>query len=209
MSIKHDGGDQWYSSVAIAVGGLLRSAQDGEASGDVSKRVKIGRFARYAGKDMPDDLTVDLLGLLTSVGYKPYAKATVNGLTHREQNAGIVLSLYAVAPRGSYAATGESMGVVLANMRASDSRWNQEPASFEGVLTPIMRADSKEALVWALKNAIRRVNPDSTKIDYPLLVDDLYRFDNGDKIIVKWARDYYAQDYKNHSAKEAKDSKEN
>ena len=207
MSAERSGSTTWRSPVADAVGRLLRSAQEGEAAGDVSKRVRISKFARFAGKDAPVDLTVDLLGLLASAGYKPYASASADGLTRRERNAGIVLSLYAAAPRGSYAETGASMGAVLADLRASDPMWNREPTAFEGVLTPIMKAGSKEALVWALKNAIRRI-PDSMKIDDPLLVDDLTRFDKGEKVIVRWARDYYAQDYKNH-VKETKDSKEN
>lgn len=199
----------WYSPVALAVARLLRSAQEDEAGGDASGRVKINRFARIAGVDMPADLTVDLLELLADAGYKLHDSAAVDGLTRSERNAGVALSLYAVAPRGAYAETGESMGAVLADLRMTDSRWSQEPASFEGVLTPILRADSKEALVWGLKNAIRRIDPEKTKIDYPLLADDLTRFDKGEKIIVKWARDYYAQDYMNHSTKNKEDGKEN
>lgn len=205
-----NGGSVWYSPTVMAVARLLRSAQEDEASGDIAGRVKISRFSRFAGKEPPVDLTVDLLELLTKAGYKPYDNATsIDGLTRSERNAGIALSLYAVAPRGSYAETGESMGAVLADLRMTDSRWSQEPASFEGVLTPILRADSKEALVWGLKNAIRRIDPEKTKIDYPLLADDLTRFDKGEKIIVKWARDYYAQDYRNHSVNGTEDSKEN
>lgn len=199
----------WCSHTAMAVARLLAKAQDDEAGGNVAGRVKISKFARMAGVDMPADLAVDLLELLAGVGYKLYDNASVDGLTRSERNAGVALSLYAVAPRGSYGETGKSMGAALADLRATDSRWSQEPASFEGVLTPILRADSKEALVWGLKNAMRRVDPEKVKIDYPLLADDLTRFDKGEKVVVRWARDYYAQDYSNHSTKGTEDSKEN